>query len=133
MAPVRFTVLHFSWGAEGDAYPGGAHEVAKPSKALLRAVGSAEAAGVLRVDEATAEQRDAMTSHIEPDDVSVQKLEEAQQDGRWQAGNLAQFVADRTDRLAYDDALPADHEDKLSGAVRAQYERELADAAKVSA
>lgn len=91
---MKIEVLHSQWGADGEVFAGGEHEIAKPTSAFLRLVASAEAAGAVRVVSATGAERSKLRDHVETDKVSVKNLAAAQADGRWHEGNWDAFVAD---------------------------------------
>lgn len=74
MAPLSFTTPH-AWTADGETFPAGEHTVEDASPELVRAAGSAHAAGVLEVTEGLD------TSHVESDEDSLKALAEAM--GEW--------------------------------------------------
>lgn len=111
---MRFRVLHNLWAADHEVFAAGEHEIAKPSASFLRLAAGAEAAGSVEIIDATDEQRGKLDLHVQSQEAGEVAYVQAQEDGRWHHGNLSQFVADREDKFAYDETLPADHPEKLS-------------------
>ncbi len=90
---MKIEVLYSQWGADGQTFAGGIHEIEKPSRTLLKHVAVAEAAGVVKVT-ASKDERSKMGDHVEPDSVSLKIQEKAQAEGDWQVGNLMQHELD---------------------------------------
>jgi hypothetical protein len=127
-AGVRIEVVHAHWGAEDEVYERGEHELAKPSKKLLRLIAGAEAAGAVVVHVATAAERKLLDGHLQSQADGEAAYKKAVADGDWQHGNLTVFIVEREDRLAYSETLPDGHEEKLSPAQRERFEQHLARA-----
>ena len=124
-------VVHTQWAAEGTVFQGGVHELStaecacgvthgKPDAELLGLIAAAEAAGSVNVLEANSQHRAKLDKAVQSQADGEAAYARAQADGRWQHGNLVQFVADREQRVAAGADLPADE--------RALLELELADA-----
>lgn len=91
---LRFEVSGSQWAADEQVFGGGVHEIARPTKKLLRLVAAAEAAGAIRVLAASKEHRAALKGHVESQAESEKAYAKAQADGRWQEGNLLQYEVD---------------------------------------
>jgi hypothetical protein len=92
--PIKFEVLPTVWGADGEEFGGGVHEVAKPTAAFLRLVAGAEAAGTVVVLEASDAHRAKLDSHVQSQEDGEAEYAKAQADGRWHEGNIEQFDLD---------------------------------------
>lgn len=98
---MRFKVINAVWGADGEEFAGGDHDVAKPTVAFLRLVAGAEAAGAIEVLEVTDQERAKLDKHIEPDEKSLERQQAAQHDGSWSVGNRAQHVLSMANLVEY--------------------------------
>jgi hypothetical protein len=101
---VKIEVLVSQWSADDEVFPGGVHEIAKPTKSFLRLAASAEAEGSIKVS-ASKEERSSMSAHIESQGDSEVAYAEAQRDGRWHEGQYDQFAAEVEQGLKDQDAL----------------------------
>lgn len=90
---MRIEVIYSVWGADGTDYPGGVHEIAKPTAKLLKLAAAAEAAGVVRVT-ASKDERTKMRTHVESQSDSEAAYAKAQESGAWQEANVAQHLMD---------------------------------------
>ncbi len=90
---MKLEVIYSVWGADGDEYAGGTHEIEKPSKKFLRLCAAGEAAGAIKVT-ASAEERETMRTALESDADSEKKLAKAMSDGSWHEAQLAQHLLD---------------------------------------
>lgn len=90
---MKIEVLVTQWSAEGEVFPGGVHEIAKPTKALLRLAAAAEDVGSVKVT-ASKDERRVMSASLESQSDSEAAYAEAQRDGRWHEGNYDAFMAD---------------------------------------
>jgi hypothetical protein len=96
---VKLEVLQAKVGLDGEEFAGGVHEIAKPTKKLLRAAAMQEKVGAVKVT-ASKEERGTMVAAVESQADSEKAYAKAQEDGRWQIANYRQAIADRRDRLA---------------------------------
>lgn len=111
-----------------DTFPVGEHEPENPSADLVRAIASAAASGGVTILSGK-----PSTSHIESDAESEKVLNAAMKDGRWQEGNLLDFIAQKEALLREHKALlkrdslvgvvPTDPEADLSAADEDEYAR----------
>jgi hypothetical protein len=90
---MQIEVLDSLWGADGEEYAGGVHEIAKPTAKFLRLAAAAEAVGAIRV-KASAEERARMRSHVESQADSEKARAKAQESGAWYEANMRQFLHD---------------------------------------
>lgn len=101
---MKIEVLDSLWGADDETFVNGIHEIPKPSKAFLRLVAGAEAAGAIAVLDATAAELAALGHHVQSQDDGEAALAAAMgewTDGRWSGdwhdANVAQFELDVRD------------------------------------
>jgi hypothetical protein len=111
---VKVEVLSTVWGHDDGQLDGGVHEIEKPSGKLLKALAAAEAAGSVKI---TASRDERARMGVETDAESLKRLEAAQKDGSWQAGNHLAYVADAKARLK-DPDLPDGQRAGLEHGVR---------------
>jgi hypothetical protein len=90
----------------------GTHEVKADAK-LARALAGAEGAGGITLIDG-----DLPDDHVESDEDSLKALEQAQADGRWQQGNLEDFIAVKGNSIREMEALL--DRDSLVGVVPSQ-------------
>ncbi len=95
---MKLEVIHSAWGADGQEYAGGSHEIAAPSRKFLKLVAAAEAVGAVKAH-ASKEEREMISSALESDADSEKKLAKAVESGEWQKSNLAQYIHDAKARL----------------------------------
>jgi hypothetical protein len=122
---VKLEVVHTRWGAEDEVFEGGIHEDVKLTRALAPLVAAAEAAGSVRVLDATAAERKLLAGKVQSQADGEKAFAKAQGDwvepvvddttgtrvivepgyytGPWQHGNLLQALTDREQKLAVDD------------------------------
>jgi len=97
---MRVEVIYTVWGADGDEYVGGVHEIEKPSGKFLKLAAAAEAAGAIKVLQASAEERAKMKTHVQSQADGEAANAKAVESGDWHKANLDQFIADADARLA---------------------------------
>lgn len=95
---MQIEVLTTVWGAGDAEFAGGVHEV-KLTRTIAAIVAGAEAAGTIRVVGETAAERKMLDRHVQSQDDGEAAYEKAQAEGRWQHGNLLQFVTERREQL----------------------------------
>ena len=92
---MRFEVIDTVWGADDEVFGGGVHEIAKPTSAFLALLAGAEAAGAVRILEASTAHRAKIDRHVQSQEDAEAEYEKAQADGRWRvsgAGEVRIFV-----------------------------------------
>jgi hypothetical protein len=90
---VKLEVLQAKVGLDGEEFAGGVHEIAKPTKKLLRAAAMQEKVGAVKVT-ASKEEREVMRAAVEPDSESERKRLAAMESGEWYEANIRQFLHD---------------------------------------
>jgi hypothetical protein len=90
---MRLEVLQAKVGLDGDEFAGGLHEIAKPSKRLLRAAAVQEKLGAVKVT-ASKDERAVMNAAVEADTESEKKRRAAMKSGDWYEANHRQFLHD---------------------------------------
>jgi hypothetical protein len=113
---VKIEVIYSVWGAEGEEFAGGVHEIEKPTVKFLKLAAAAEAAGVIKVLHASAEERQKLKRHVQSQAAGEAALEKALASGEWHEANLHQFIADADAKLAGE--LPDDVRAYLETGVR---------------
>lgn len=116
---MKIEVVYSSWSAEDERYDGGVHDDVKVTKGNAPTFAAAEAAGVIVIVEASRAERQLLKAHVQSQEDGEAAYEQMQKEGRWQHGNLTQFVQDREASVAAGKDLPADE--------RAVLELELAE------
>lgn len=101
---MKIEVLVTQWGADGEVFVGGVHEIEKPTKKLLRLVAGAEAAGSVKAT-ASKEERAAIDAAVEAQTDSEAAYEKAQANGSWHEGNYDQFASEVAQGLRDSDQI----------------------------
>lgn len=129
---MKVKVVYSLWAADGFAEPlyGGVHDLEDVTEEQARSIAGARSAGVVEVVEATDDELALLEPHVQSQEDGEAAYAAAQESGRWQHGNLVNFIAERKRKLVHDDAVAAKQAKGkvLTPAEREAVERQIVEA-----